>query len=165
MSLIEFGQRLNDSEIGTALRESVYVYPLVEGLHLIGLVFSVGLILFVDSRLVGLTFKQVSIRDVLRPLRPWLLGGFLLTFITGLFLFVSEAAKTINLGVFQLKLVLIAIAGVNALWFEIQWGRRVVEWQDEPVSPVAVRFAGWTSLTLWTLVVVCGRMIPYLNYK
>ncbi|HTQ98429.1 MAG TPA: DUF6644 family protein [Candidatus Acidoferrum sp.] len=165
MSLIEIGNVLHDSDFGTALRESVYVYPIVEGLHLVGLAFSVGLILFVDSRLVGLMFTQVPIQQVMRPLRPWLLGGFLVTFATGISLFVAEAAKTVNLGVFQFKLVLIALAGVNALWFEFKWGRKVAEWQNLEVTPAVVRFAGWTSLTLWTLVVICGRMIPYLNYK
>lgn len=164
MSLIEFAQVLYDSEIGTALRESVYAFPIVEGLHLIGLAFSVGLILFVDLRLVGLLFRQVPVQDVLRPLRPWLLAGFVVTFVTGIFLFVSSASKVIELGVFQLKLLLIVLAGLNAAWFEIRWGRNP-DWQEQPVNPIAVRFAGWTSIALWSLVVICGRLIPYLSYK
>jgi hypothetical protein len=164
MSLTAFAQVLYDSEVGTALRESVYAFPIVEGLHLIGLAFSVGLILFVDLRLVGLVFRNVPVPDVLRPLRPWLLGGFTLTFITGIFLFIAEASKIIDFVVLPLKLFLIVLAGINALWFELKWGRRVDEWAGQDVLPKAVRFAGWSSIALWSSVVICGRLIPYLSY-
>lgn len=165
MSLVAFSQLLYDSELGTALRESVYAFPIVEGLHLIGLAFSVGLILFVDLRLVGLLFRGTPVQTILNPLRPWLLGGFALTFATGTLLFISEASKLINIPVFPLKLFLIVLAGINAAWFEIKWGRRADEWHDQPVNPKAVRFAGWASLTLWGLVIICGRLIPYLSYE
>lgn len=165
MSVAEVAQVIYDSEVGTALRESVYAFPIVEGLHLIGLAFSFGLILFVDLRLVGLVFRNVPVQDVVRGLRPWLLAGFALTIITGIFLFIAEAAKIYGFFVLPLKIFLIVLAGINALWFELKWGRKVAEWADQPVLPKAVRFAGWSSIALWTGVVVCGRLIPYLSYS
>ena len=59
MTLIEFADLLYDSELGTSLRESIYAYPIVEGIHLIGLAFSVGLLFFVDLRLLGLFLPKV----------------------------------------------------------------------------------------------------------
>jgi hypothetical protein len=165
MSLIEFAQYLNDSEFGTALRESVYMFPLIEGLHLIGLAVALGLLFFVDLRLLGLFLPQLPVGQVLHPLRPWLLGGFLIIFATGILLFVATAAKIITLPVFFYKLGFIALAGINALWFELKWGRDVGHWGNESALPVAVRFAGFTSLTLWSLVVIAGRLIPYLSYQ
>jgi hypothetical protein len=163
MSITTLAQAIYDSGIGTALRESVYAFPIVEGLHLIGLAFSVGLILFVDLRLVGLVFKQVPVADVVRPLRPWLLAGFALTIITGIFLFIAEAAKIIGFIVLPLKILLIVLAGINALWFELKWGRKTSEWSGQSL-PKQVRLAGWTSIALWGGVVICGRLIPYLSY-
>ena len=163
MSLVAFAQVLYDSQFGTALRESVYAFPIVEGLHLIGLAFSVGLILLVDLRLVGWFLRKVPVADLLHPLRPWLLGGFSLTITTGLALFVAEAAKVIIIPVFPLKILAIVLAGINALWFEIKWGRRSAEWDAQPVLPSAVRFAGFASLGLWSVVVISGRLIPYLG--
>jgi|APLak6261674355_1056100.scaffolds.fasta_scaffold00383_12 hypothetical protein len=165
MSLIEFAQLLNDSELGTALRESVYAFPIVEGLHLIGLSLSVGLILFVDLRLLGWFLVDVSVEDVMRPLRPWLLGGFAVTIVTGILLFVAAAAKIMLLPVFIFKLLFIVLAGINAWWFEYRWGRRVDEWGDQSGLPQGVRIAGFTSLALWSLVVIAGRLIPYLSYE
>lgn len=165
MSLIEFAQQLNDSELGTALRESVYAFPIVEGLHLIGLTLSVGLILFVDLRLLGLFLAEVPVEKVMRPLRPWLLGGFAATLATGVLLFIAAASKIILLPVFIFKLLFIALAGINAWWFEHRWGRHVDEWGSQSSLPQGVRIAGFTSLALWSLVVIAGRLIPYLSYE
>lgn len=165
MSLLDLAQALNDSELGTALRESVYAFPIIEGLHLIGLALSVGLILFVDLRLLGLFLKQAPVADILHPLRPWLLGGFTLTIGTGIVLFIAGAAKIVLLPVFYFKLGFIALAGLNAWWFEVKWGRRVEDWGHWATLPFGVRFAGVVSLTLWSLVVITGRLIPYLSYE
>jgi hypothetical protein len=165
MNLTEFAETLNDSEIGTALRESVYAFPIVEGLHLIGLAFSVGLLFFVDLRLLGLFMKRVPAQQVMYSLRPWLLGGFAVTLASGVLLFAANASKVITLPVFFFKLGFIALAGLNALWFERRWGRRTAEWGTGSELPLGVRWAGLASLLLWSLVVVTGRLIPYLSYE
>jgi len=165
MSLIEIAQVINDSELGTGIRESVFVYPILEALHLIGLAFSVGMILFVDLRLVGVFLRSVPVTDILRPLRPWLLTGFVVTISTGVLLFAADAAKIIHIWIFPLKILFIVLAGINAIWFERRWGRNVTEWESRPVIPRQVRVAGWTSLALWSGVVIAGRLIPYLSYK
>lgn len=165
MSIIEFAQVVNDTELGTAIRESLFAYPAIEGLHLLSLAFSVGLIVFTDLRLVGLFLKDVPASDLLKQLRPWVLGGFAVQLFTGVLLFFASAATVVTLPVFWLKLLVIFLAGINVLWFELKWVRRVGEWKDQLVPPGGVRFAGWASLTFWTFVVVSGRLIPYLSYK
>jgi hypothetical protein len=165
MTLIEFAQLLYDSELGTALRESLYMFPLVEGLHLIGLAFSVGLLLFIDLRLLGVFLKEIPVKDILHPLRPWLLGGFTVTIITGILLFICSAAKVIGLPVFYFKLAFIVLAGINAWLFERRWGSTVSVWGEQSSLPNPVKFAGFASLFLWSLVIIAGRLIPYLSYE
>ncbi len=165
MAVIEFAQLLYDSELGTALRESVVVFPFVEGLHLIGLTLSVGLLLFVDLRLLGVFLTQIPVANIIMPLRPWLLSGFSLTFITGVFLFIAAAVKVIVLPVFLFKLAFIALAGINALWFELRWGKSVTIWGEYSVLPVKVKVAGFASLFLWSLVIITGRLIPYFGIE
>jgi hypothetical protein len=159
----EFAQALQGSLIGTSLSESIYAFPIIEGAHLIGLALSVGLILFVDLRLVGLFLRQVPVADLLQQLRRWLLAGFILTLSTGALLFTAEATKLIFLNVFWLKVTLIVLAGLNALWFELRWGRNTAQWDTGTLLPTGVRLAGWTSLVLWAGVISCGRLIPYLG--
>lgn len=164
MTINELSSLLYDSQLGSSLRESIYVFPLVEGSHLIGLALSVGLILFIDLRLLNVFLRNVPVSVILNQLRPWLLLGFAITFITGGFLFVAESDKVIHLAIFPIKLLFILLAGINALWFEIKWGKRVDEWQENPVFPRSVKFAGIASLILWGATVVSGRLIPYLSY-
>jgi hypothetical protein len=165
MSIIEFSQTLYDSEIGTGIRESIYLFPAIEGTHLLSLAFSVGLIVLTDLRLVGLFLRDVPAADILRQLRPWILGGFAAQFVTGTLLFWSEAANVVQLPVFWLKLFVIFLSGLNVLWFEVKWVRQVGGWGDQLVPPGGVRIAGWASLAFWSLVVISGRLIPYLSYK
>lgn len=157
----DFLQQLQDSALGVALSESIYMYPLVEGLHLISLVFSFGLIVLTDLRLIGFFLPSVPVHEVLNRLRPWLLGGFVVTFTTGFLLVFVNGPTLVNTWVFPLKLLLIVFAGLNAIWFEYKFGRRANQWNAKP--PRGAKIAGWVSLTTWSLVVVCGRLIPYLN--
>lgn len=163
MIVIDFLQLLYDSQFGTDLRESLYMFPLVEGIHLVGLALSVGLIAFTDLRLIGVFLKNVPIEDVLQQLRPFVLIGFVLTFITGILLIWAEGPRIYEIPVFPLKLAFIALAGVNALWFEFKFGRFVGVWGKEKTVPKGVKVAGWVSLVSWSAVVICGRLIPYLD--
>jgi hypothetical protein len=163
MTARDFLQQLQDSSLGVALSESIYMYPIVEGLHLISLVFSFGLILLTDLRLIGFFLPQVPVHEILNKLRPWLIGGFVITFITGFLLVFVNGPTLVSTWVFPAKLLLIVIAGLNAIWFEIKFGRRVSDWGHQPKFPRGAKFAGWISLVSWSLVVVCGRLIPYLN--
>ncbi|MCB5188235.1 hypothetical protein LG200_09520 [Methylobacillus caricis] len=165
MSVLTFAELLYDSEIGTALRESLFAFPIVEGTHLIGLALSVGLLFFIDLRLVGILFRNVPIPQILQQLRPWLLGGFAVTMTTGALLFAAAAPKLIVLPVFLWKLAFIVLAGLNAAWFEFKWGRDVQHWSHASAVPAGVKFGAWSSLILWSLVVITGRLIPYLSYN
>lgn len=163
MSVVSILQQLHDSQVGTALRESLIMFPLIEGAHLIGLALSVGLILITDLRLVGLFLRNVPVEDVLKGLRPWLLGGFAITFGTGFLLIWAEGPKIWEIPVFPIKLALIVLAGLNAIWFELKYGKTVSVWGENPTFPKGVRLTGWVSFVSWTAVVICGRLIPYLD--
>lgn len=163
MSVVSLLQEMHDSAFGTALRESLYMFPLVEGIHLIGLALSVGLIIVTDLRLIGGFLKDVPVADVLKQLRPWVLSGFAITFITGILLLWAEGPRMWAIPIFPLKLVLIVLAGFNAIWFEYKYGKTVHEWGEQVQFPKGAKLAGWVSLVSWSAVVVCGRLIPYLE--
>lgn len=163
MSASELLQTMYDSPLGTSLAESLYVYPLVEGVHLLSLAFSFGLIVLTDLRLIDVAFRQVPVSIVLQQLRPWLLGGFAATFATGILLTFASGPELVSSPIFPLKLLLIFLAGLNALWFEYKFGRSVISWGGVAVLPKGAKIAGWISLISWSLVVILGRLIPYLD--
>ena len=161
MSIVELARQISDSEIGTALRESLVLFPLIEGIHLLGLALSFGLIFFTDLRLIGVFLPQVPVSQILNQLRRWIFAGFGLTFASGLLLFWAEAETMVTNPAFLLKSVAIVIALINAVAFEITWGKRGAAWVDQPAAPGAARLAGWVSLSFWTAATVGGRLIPY----
>lgn len=145
-----------------AIAESHYAFAIIEGLHLIGLAASVGLIFLTDLRLMGIILRRVPVDDVLRHLRPYVMTGFALIFITGGLLFWSSAARMLESPAFVVKMFLIVLAGANALYFELVIARRDSVHSNTGTLPPTARLAAAASLTLWTLVIVAGRLIPYL---
>src|ERR1700691_5567088 len=93
MSALALFQWLQDRNWTTALRESQYVFPLVETIHVLALAGSVGLILITDLRLIGVFLKQESVSDVMSQHRRWMWIGFGTMFVSGALLFCSEPAK------------------------------------------------------------------------
>lgn len=161
-ALYALAEQIEASAIGVAIAESRYAYPVIEGIHLIGLSISVGLIFLTDLRLMNVFLKRVPVIDVLRHLRPYVIGGFIAVFISGGLLFWSAAARMLDSPAFVAKMLFMAFAGLNALYFELVIAQRSPVRQNHPVLPSSVRYAGIASFGLWTLVVVCGRLIPYL---
>ena len=161
MTPIELARAISDSAIGTAISESLFLFPLIEGIHLLGLALSFGLILFTDLRLVGLFLPQVPVSTVLNALRRWIFTGFGLTFGTGFLLFWAEAEKMVANPAFLFKCAAIVIALANAVLFELRFARRGLAWVDQATAPAAARAAGWISLSFWTAATIGGRLIPY----
>jgi hypothetical protein len=164
-TLTTLAQDIEATRIGTAIAESRYAFPIIEGTHLIALSISVGLIFLTDLRLMGVFLRQIPVSDVLHGLRPYVLSGFALVFISGGLLFWAEAAEVIASPAWVFKFLFIGLAGLNALYFELVVARRpgALSAQQQRL-PRAVRYAGLASLTIWTLVIICGRLIAYLPH-
>jgi len=161
-SILELAETIQNSAFGVTLAESAYAFPIIEGIHLIGLSISVGLIILTDLRLIGVFLRHIPVLDVLHGLRPFVLGGFAVIFISGSLLFWSEAATVLASPPFPFKLFFIFLGGLNALYFEFVLAKQKPVQENHAVLPKKVRYAGLASLTLWTLVIICGRLIPYI---
>lgn len=159
--LIDLAEQLEESELAIALHESMIAYPLLEGAHLLGLALSVGLLAVIDLRLIGIAFRFIPRDVLLKALRPWMLWGFVATFLTGGILFATSAVSNIGSPAFLSKLVFIVLAGINALWFEFWIVRQDGNGIDPARRQSRERLAGVFSLTLWALVIVTGRLIAY----
>ncbi|MEQ1884523.1 MAG: DUF6644 family protein [Bryobacteraceae bacterium] len=161
MTIPEICRMLEDSGIGTEIRESSLWFPLIEGLHVLGLSVSVGLIVISDLRLAGLVLKKRAASEVWSQFLPWLSPGFALMTITGALLFWSHAYSAFNSIAFRAKLVLLFLAAVNAAYYHLTVYRRMNLWDNDTVPPAGARFAGWASLVLWVAVITMGRIMAY----
>jgi hypothetical protein len=161
MSLFTICQWIQDSSIGTSIRESTYVFPLVEATHVLGLAVSVGTIAIVDLRLIGATMTKEPVTDVIEQLQPWTLSGFAAMFLSGALLFWSEAARLYPSYSYRVKFLFLFLLGINALLFHTTIYKSVDKWNNDAVTPFRARMAGWIGITFWGVVIFCGRWTAY----
>jgi hypothetical protein len=161
MSLADFCQWLQDTSWGTGIRESVWVFPIVEGTHVLALALSVGVLVVMDLRLAGVLMKREPVSRISSQLMPWSLAGFTVMFLTGILLFWSQAVKAYGSVFFRIKLALLLLAGVNALVFELTLRRTVATWDTDEKPPFRARLAGVLGIVLWAGVIAAGRTMAY----
>ena len=144
-----------------ALHESLYLYPIVESIHVLTLCVFIGLAAVLDLRLLGLTLRRVRFSEVAGRLLPFMAGGFLVMLVTGGLLFYAIPVRSFHNVFFRAKMIMLALAGMNAWIFHARVYRRVFEWDLDPIGPRAARIGGAASLILWAAIIVSGRMIAY----
>jgi hypothetical protein len=161
VSLLPFCEWLASTRGSIALHESLYMYPLVESVHVLTLCLFVGMSVVLDLRLLGLVFRRVPASEIIERIIPWMVGGFAIMVISGLLLFYAIPIRSYQNIFFRLKLIALVLAGLNAWTFHSGIHRKVDEWASAAVPPRRARVAGAASLALWAVIVVCGRMIAY----
>lgn len=157
----EFCAWVADSRIGSGILESNLAFPIIEGLHLMGIALSVGVLCWFDLRLLGLAFRDVPVSRVWKQVMPVAIVGFSLVFATGFLLFWAEAKTAYESVHFWIKLGLIVLAGVNAAYFEFVTHPGVAAWDSDRIPPRSARLSGLLSLIFWTAVIVTGRTMAY----
>ena len=161
MDLLPFFQWLEGTAGSVAIRESTLLYPFIETTHVLMLCLFLGMIALLDLRLLGVGLRGVPVSEVAGRLLPWALAGFVLMAISGLLLFYSGPVRASANIFFRIKMVMIALTGINAVLFHFTIYRRVADWDCDPTPPLRARLAGFCSLLLWSGVVICGRMQAY----
>jgi hypothetical protein len=154
-------QWMQNSDIGTGIRESIWFFPIVEATHVLALAFSVGVLVWFDLRLMGWGMKHQPISQVHKQIMPLAFVGFVVMFITGVLLFWSEAEKCYLSGFFRAKVVFLVLAGLNAGFFELSTKKTIEDWDKYPIPPVKARMAGLVSIISWTAVIIAGRATAY----
>ena len=158
-----FCQWLNDTGPATALRESLWVFPIVETVHVLAITLLAGSIAILDLRLLGVLLRGERVTTVARQVLPVVWIGFGILTVSGLMLFAAEAAKSYSNPAFRIKLLLLVLAGVNPIVYYRTVYRRIGEWDTHRRTPLAARLAGAASLTLWAGIIAAGRATAYFN--
>lgn len=138
-----------------ALRESTIVYPLVNAAHVVGVALLFGSIVPLDLRLAGWQAGVVPVDRAARLLLPVTVAGLALAMIAGLLLFATDARGYAGSTLFQIKMLLLALAIINAL------ALRRVAWRGDVAPALRLRVAGLVSALAWLGVIVLGRLVGY----
>jgi hypothetical protein len=161
MFLLSICQWVDSTRLNTVMRQSNWAFPTLDTVHTLGIVLVAGTIMLVDFRLLGLGLRSVPVVTVVARVVPATLWGFGLMFVTGGLLFSSEAVKMYHSPAFRIKLLLLALAGLNALIFHRTIYRDAASWDPDARVPTRARLAGLLSLVFWIGIIAAGRAIAY----
>lgn len=154
--LLPLFEWLEDTAIGTAVAHSIWAFPVIEAVHLLGLCLLGGSILVVDLRMLGFGLRRPRISDLAGYARPFLIGAIVVLVATGIPLFLSEAVKCYYNTSFWVKMTTLPVA----LVFTFTVRERAV--RDETLeTSLRSRAIGMTSISLWFVVAAAGRWIGF----
>jgi hypothetical protein len=159
--LLKFAQAIGATSFSVDLHESYYMYAWIESLHVITLMISLGMLIVIDLRMLGLWLTNVPASKLAQRLDRPMLIGFSIMVITGVLLYVGIPIRTTQSLWFRIKVILLVAAFINAWLFRRHMQGSVASWDVARVPPRRTRIAAALSLTLWASVIACGRFIAY----
>ena len=145
------------SRISDYMVNSPWAWPAAETIHFIGLSLSIGVLLAVNLRILGV-MRQVPFADVHRLL-PWGMLGFGANLITGMLFFVGQPGQYISSSPFHWKVLFLVIAGANFLYLTV-FRKGFADRYDPNGADKAMAVV---SIFSWLFVLYAGRMLPYLG--
>lgn len=163
MTFLAFCKWIEASPLGQGVRNSIWIFPVVESIHILAIVLLAFTAALIDLRLLGGGFlRRRPVAEVARQLTPWMWRAIGLLILTGIVLFASEAAsKCYDSKAFYVKMALIAIAVINAAISSAVVKSRADQWDHASSAPVRAKIMALISLVAWAGVVFAGRAIAY----
>jgi len=151
---------LQEQRFPTEIRESDWLFPTIETVHVFALVLVVGSIMTVDLRLLGVAHRDRRFSHLAAEMLPWTWTAFAVAAIAGALLFSSKALTYYANIPFRIKMVCLVLAGINMAAFQFIGTRHLHLW-DHTKPPMTAKLAGGASLLLWTVIVAAGRWIGF----
>jgi hypothetical protein len=164
MDLLAVCKWIEATSLGVYVRESLYAFPVLVAIHILGLTLSVGPMVWFDLRLLGVVLPHTPVSVVYRRIIPWAGTGFAVMFASGGTLLVGYAVPSSKNVYFGIKVAMLILAATNAGLYHVFTERSRTQWDADAVPPTAARAAGLASLLLWATVIVCGRLMAYTLY-
>lgn len=152
---------LQGSALGDQVRNSRYLYPALEAIHILGIGLLIGPAFTFDLRLLGYGRRIVSVTTAARHLLPVSHVGLAIALGTGIALLSAQATMVAAAGSAPWKFGLLLLAIVNVLVFHFGVYRRVGAWEGDAVTPIAGRLGAGVSMATWTAVIFAGRLLAY----
>ena len=157
MSLLALFRWFDATPISVVIRDSTYIFPVLEVLHLFGLTLLLGTVTVIALRMLGLGMKRQSVSEVAGQLTPWSGGAAIVTIVSGILLFLSEAMKCYGNAAFPFKMWF--LLGGIILYFVAQ---RKITSPSSRMSPGQLKVVAVLSLILWYGVAIAGRAIAFV---
>ncbi len=147
--------------LSEGIRQSSWMFPAIESVHVIAITLVVGSVMVVDLRVLGLTSPGKRITELSMEVLPWTWGAFLVALVSGSLLFAAKAHAYFGNLNFELKMALLALAALNMMFFHFVAYRTVRNWDIGRSSPGLAKMGCGLSLVFWLSIIVMGRWIGF----
>lgn len=155
MDLYTLFERIEQTPLGDGIKQSVWLFPVIESVHLLALALLGGAVLMLDLRLFGVGARTQSTSVLERQTRPWLIGALIAMVVTGVLLAFSEALKLYGKEAFWVKMAALLVALAYTFGVRNPIARR------DLVPGAPARAIASVSIALWLLVAIAGRWIGF----
>jgi hypothetical protein len=156
---------LEATRLAGSIRQSLYFFPFLESLHVVGLTMVFGTIAVLDLRMLGVASVRRPVARVALDVEKWAWIAFALTAVTGSLMFITNATIYYHNIFFRLKMTMLVLAGVNVAIFEATARRSLQQWNTDAQAPFAGRAAAAVSLVLWIAIIFMGRWIGFTTTR
>lgn len=157
----QFLAGLSSSWLGELMRGIWWMWPLMENLHFFGLCMMFGALMVIDLRVLGVA-KSIPMAASMK-LIPVALIAFGINLITGIAFICGDPFRYFYNLSFQWKMGLIVLAGINALWFWFGEHAKLSRLAVGEDADFQAKVIAGLSLIIWIVVIILGRLIPYLE--
>ncbi len=140
--------------------EHTWILPAMEVVHYTGHSLTVGAIIYLDLRLLGIN-KNFPVKKLSTHIIPLSGLGLMLALLSGTGLFLSDVDRFWANPALKIKLILITIALVNIAVFHFDIFRNVDSWDQDIGPPLSARLGGFFSIVFWLAAIISGRLIAY----
>jgi len=161
MGIPELLAALEASSPAVRIRDSLYLFPLIESFHVIGLTMVFGTTAILDLRLLGIASTRRPFTRIASDSLKWTWAAFALTVATGLLMFITNAGVYYHNFFFRSKMAMLALAGLNVLIFDRTALRSIHRWDKDATAPLAGRAVAVVSLVIWIGIIFLGRWIGF----
>jgi len=150
---------LETTPIAQLVALSLWAYPALLSLHIIGLAIVVGIFSMRDLRLLGIAHGVEPTAFISLGKLAWI--GFTINALSGILLFTSQATIFITSIPFLLKISFITVGMVLAVIIQTRLSNLLVD--DRYINSVdrTTRFLAAISMSLWIGAIIAGRLIAY----
>ncbi len=152
---------LEETDLAAAIRDSLYIFPVLESIHVMALSVVFGTVMIIDLRLLGIASAHRPFGRMSSELLRITWGAFAVAALTGSLMFMTNARVYVSNTSFQIKMMLLALAGLNMAIFHLTAGRMVARWDEAPAAPGLGKLAASLSLALWVAVIFTGRVVGF----
>ena len=157
-TLIEW---LNSTALNEFIMSTAWLWPTLEIIHFFGLCLLLGALIVSDLRMLGVA-RSVPL-ELIEKFMLVAVIGFSINLVTGILFVVGDPDRYLPNIAFRIKMVLIAIAGLNVGYYLLRVRSRILSGLEDAEQSGGARFVSALSLLLWTSIIVFGRIIPYVE--